>query len=105
MTEAIMKKGLEGVIADESEVSKVMPESNSLTYKGYRVQDLCKQCSFEEVAYLLWNGELPNEAQLKEFEKQKTLKHRKNIFAKIEFGKKRYWEADVGKNLFGQNQF
>jgi 2-methylcitrate synthase len=59
-----VKKGLEGVIADESAVSKVMPESNSLTYRGYPVQDLAEHCRFEEVAYLLWHGELPTQAEL-----------------------------------------
>jgi len=44
-----------------------MPESNSLTYRGYKVQDLAEHCNFEEVAYLLLNGELPNKAQLTEF--------------------------------------
>lgn len=65
-----VKKGLEGVIVDESAVSKVMPESNSLTYRGYAVQDLADNCSFEEVAYLLWNSELPNKSQLAEFTKK-----------------------------------
>ncbi|HEV7267428.1 MAG TPA: bifunctional 2-methylcitrate synthase/citrate synthase [Falsiroseomonas sp.] len=61
-------KGLVGVYADVSAVSKVMPETNSLTYRGYAVQDLCEEASFEEVAYLLWNGELPTAAQLKAFQ-------------------------------------
>jgi 2-methylcitrate synthase/citrate synthase II len=60
-------KGLVGVYADVSAVSKVMPETNSLTYRGYAVQDLCEEASFEEVAYLLWHGELPNAAQLAAF--------------------------------------
>lgn len=64
----VVKRGLDGVIADTSAISKVMPEINSLTYKGYPVQDLAENCRFEEVAYLLWNGELPNEKQLAEFE-------------------------------------
>jgi len=69
MSEAIdVRKGLVGVYADESTVSKVMPETNSLTYRGYAVQDLCEEASFDEVAYLLWNGELPNAAQLKAFQ-------------------------------------
>jgi len=46
-------KGLVGVYADVSAVSKVMPETNSLTYRGYAVQDLAENCSFEEVSYLL----------------------------------------------------
>jgi 2-methylcitrate synthase/citrate synthase II len=60
-------KGLVGINADTTAVSKVMPETNSLTYRGYAVQDLAEQCSFEEVAYLLWHGELPNAAQLAAF--------------------------------------
>jgi len=44
-----------------------MPETNSLTYRGYAVQDLAENCSFEEVAYLLWEGELPNASQLADF--------------------------------------
>jgi 2-methylcitrate synthase len=62
-----IKKGLVGVYADVSTVSKVMPETNSLTYRGYPVQDLCENASFDETAYLLWNGELPNAAQLAAF--------------------------------------
>ena len=65
-----IKKGLLGIVVDETEVSKVMPEINSLTYRGYAAQDLCAKCKFEEVAYLILNGELPNNKQLKNFEKQ-----------------------------------
>ena len=64
----IVKKGLEGVIVDDTRVSKVMPDINSLTYRGYKVQDLCEDCCFEEVAYLLWYGELPTKAQLTELQ-------------------------------------
>ena len=71
-----VKKGLEGVVADTTKVSKVMPEINALVYKGYPVQDLAENCCFEEVAYLLWNGELPNKAQLDEFsEKEKAYRN------------------------------
>lgn len=62
-----VKKGLEGVIVDETRVSKVMPETNSLTYRGYPVQDLADNASFEEVAYLMWHGELPKKAELDAF--------------------------------------
>jgi len=65
-----IKKGLLGIVVDETEVSKVMPEINSLTYRGYAAQDLCAKCKFEEVAYLILNRELPNKKQLKQFEKQ-----------------------------------
>ena len=63
-----VRKGLVGVYADDSTVSKVMPETNSLTYRGYAVQDLCEEASFDETAYLLWNGELPNRGQLAAFQ-------------------------------------
>ena len=64
-----IKKGLLGIVVDETEVSKVMPEINSLTYRGYAAQDLCAKCKFEEVAYLILNGELPSKKQLKVFDK------------------------------------
>ena len=62
-----IKKGLLGIVVDETMISQVMPEINSLTYRGYTVQELCDKCSFEEVAYLVLNGELPNNKQLKKF--------------------------------------
>ena len=62
-----IKKGLMGVTVDETAISKVMPEINSLTYRGYAAQDLCSECQFEEVAYLILNGELPNKKQYKQF--------------------------------------
>jgi 2-methylcitrate synthase len=68
MAEVEIKKGLVGVIADETKVSEVMPDINSLTYRGYAVQDLAEACVFEEVAYLLLNGELPNKSQLAKFQ-------------------------------------
>ena len=65
-----IKKGLMGVTVEETSISKVMPEINSLTYRGYAAQDLCKNCKFEEIAYLILNGNLPNKKQLKAFEKE-----------------------------------
>ena len=69
MTEEI-KKGLLGIVVDETTISQVMPEINSLTYRGYTVQELCDKCCFEEVAYLVLNGDLPNKKQLKKFIKE-----------------------------------
>ncbi|MDQ0924075.1 2-methylcitrate synthase [Pseudarthrobacter sp. W1I19] len=67
MAEVDIKKGLDGVVVDYTSVSKVNPDTNSLLYRGYPVQELAARCSFEEVAYLLWNGELPSQEQLTEF--------------------------------------
>ena len=63
-------KGLAGVPVDYTAISKVNPESNSLLYRGYPVQELAAKKSFEEVAWLLWKGELPNPSELAGFEKQ-----------------------------------
>ena len=68
-----VKKGLLGIVVDETTISQVMPDINSLTYRGYAVQDLCEKCIFEEVAYLVLNGELPNKKQLKYFIKEERL--------------------------------
>ncbi|GIL40281.1 bifunctional 2-methylcitrate synthase/citrate synthase [Roseiterribacter gracilis] len=71
MSDAIdIKKGLAGVYADTTKISKVMEETNSLTYRGYPVQELAALCKFEEVAYLIWHGELPMREQLMHFERQ-----------------------------------
>ena len=66
MTEPDIKKGLAGVVVDTTAISKVNPETNSLLYRGYPVQELAATQPFEAVAYLLWNGELPDAAQLAE---------------------------------------
>jgi 2-methylcitrate synthase/citrate synthase II len=70
MPEPQIAKGLAGVYADTSRISKVFEDTNTLTYYGYPVQDLAAQCRFEEVAYLLWHGELPNAVQLKKLEEE-----------------------------------
>ena len=64
MSEEI-KKGLLGIVVDETTISHVVPELSTLTYRGYTVQELCDKCDFEEVAYLVLNGDLPNKKQLK----------------------------------------
>ncbi|GAB3395174.1 bifunctional 2-methylcitrate synthase/citrate synthase [Humibacter soli] len=63
-------KGLAGVVVDTTAISSVNPATNSLLYRGYPVQELAAECSFEQVAYLLWHGELPTDVELEEFEAQ-----------------------------------
>ena len=77
MTDTIeIKKGLAGVVADVTAISKVNPETNSLLYRGYPVQELAAKCTFEEVAWLLWKGELPTPKELAEFETlERSLRH------------------------------
>jgi 2-methylcitrate synthase len=65
---ADIKKGLAGVVVDTTAISKVNPETNSLLYRGYPVQELADRCDFEEVAWLLWHGELPTDDELVAFQ-------------------------------------
>lgn len=60
-------KGLAGVVVDTTAISNVVPETLSLTYRGYPVQELAADCTFEEVAYLIWHGDLPDTEQLRRF--------------------------------------
>jgi citrate synthase len=64
VTETETRRGLAVFNAGTTAISMVNPKTSSLTYRGYPVQELCRRCSFEEVAYLLWHGELPTRDQL-----------------------------------------
>ncbi|MDQ0577549.1 bifunctional 2-methylcitrate synthase/citrate synthase [Agromyces albus] len=66
--EPVIYKGLAGVPVDYTAVSMVNSDTNSLLYRGYPVQELAASVTFEEVAYLLWYGELPDDEQLAAFE-------------------------------------
>jgi citrate synthase len=55
-------KGLEGIVATTSSVSSII--DGVLTYRGYNIDDLAENASFEEVIYLLWYGKLPNASEL-----------------------------------------
>jgi len=63
--------GLEGVVAAETEVSEVDGANGRLIYRGgYLIEDLAQVATFEEVAYLLWHGELPTSTELDALKKQ-----------------------------------
>jgi 2-methylcitrate synthase len=70
-------RGLDGVVVDTTRISKVMPEINALVYSGYPVQELAEKCRFEEVAWLVWHGELPSAKELAAFEADE--RSRRNI--------------------------
>ena len=61
---ALVTKGLEGIIANESKLSNVQGLEGKLSYLGYTIDDLVENTSFEEVLYLLHRGQLPNRAEL-----------------------------------------
>lgn len=60
----VKARGLEGVIALESELSSIDGQKGELIYRGYTIEDLAAHATFEEVVYLLWNGELPDAGEL-----------------------------------------
>ncbi|HSH45650.1 MAG TPA: citrate/2-methylcitrate synthase [Longimicrobiales bacterium] len=56
--------GLEGVVVADTRLSRIDGEEGTLEYVGYPIEELAEHATFEQVAYLLWNGELPTEAEL-----------------------------------------
>ena len=60
-------KGLEGVVAAETALCDLDGAGGRLAYRGYDIAELARKGTFEEVAYLLWRGELPTKAQLNSF--------------------------------------
>jgi citrate synthase len=62
-----VKKGLEGVVVAESELSFINGDEGRLIYRGYEIEDLARNASYEEVLYLLWHGELPTADELADF--------------------------------------
>ncbi len=63
-------EGLEGVVAASTALSHVFGEEGRLVYRGYDIHELAGKASYEEVAYLLWLGRLPDERELAEFQRQ-----------------------------------
>jgi len=63
-------RGLEGVVAAETDISYVDGVNGELYYKGYSIHDIADTCTYMEVAYLLLNGDLPTTRQLEEFRRQ-----------------------------------
>ncbi len=71
--EKVAPRGLEGVVATTTAISSV--SDNFLQYRGYRIEELVGKAAYEEVAYLLLNGDLPNKTELRDFKAELT-KHR-----------------------------
>src|SRR5437867_11671261 len=63
-------QGLEGVIATSSAICDIDGINGVLIYRGYDIHDLAEHSTFEEVVYLLWNGELPTRGQLDDLKQQ-----------------------------------
>ena len=67
MSDETVKRGLEGVLVAESDLSDIDGQAGRLVYRGYEIDDLARDASYEEVLYLLWHGELPTRALLSAF--------------------------------------
>ena len=65
-----LKRGLEGVVVTESDLSYIDGDAGRLSYRGYAIDELARQASYEETLYLLWHGELPNSEQLSTFSEE-----------------------------------
>lgn len=63
--EGALDKGLEGVVACTTAVSFIV--GNTLNYRGYTIEDLSANSTFEEVTFLLWNNRLPSKSELESF--------------------------------------
>ena len=73
MSTAVAGKGLEGIVAANSGICWIDGEAGVLAYRGIDIHELAENSTFEEIAYLLWNGILPNQLKLREFESQLAL--------------------------------
>ena len=65
--EQTINRGLDGVNIDASSICHIDGAKGELIYRGYDIRQLADKASFEEVVYLLWNGELPTATQLDAF--------------------------------------
>ena len=70
MAETTYAKGLEGVIAAESEICRIDGEQGKLYYRGYSIEDLAEHSSFEETTYLLLYEKLPSRNELEQFQRR-----------------------------------
>ncbi|QOV91694.1 citrate/2-methylcitrate synthase [Humisphaera borealis] len=67
---AAAKGGLQGVVAAQSDICFIDGDAGRLVYRGYEIGDLVENASFEETAYLLWDGKLPNKTELATLKQQ-----------------------------------
>lgn len=63
----MVKEGMDGVVALQSDISRIDGEKGELEYRGYSIHDLAEKSSYEETVYLLWHGDLPTKDELENF--------------------------------------
>jgi len=67
---SVATKGLEGVVANTTNLSDVLGQEGVLLYAGYDINELAGNATYEEVVYLLWHGNLPTQGELDSFTKE-----------------------------------
>ncbi|KXB01562.1 citrate synthase [candidate division MSBL1 archaeon SCGC-AAA259O05] len=72
----MVKEGMDGVVALQSDISKIDGEKGELEYRGYSIHDLAEKSSYEETVYLLWHGDLPTKDELENFSKDLAKRRR-----------------------------
>ncbi len=82
METAIHNPGLDGMVVGESAICHIDETRGSLRYRGYAIEDLAEQTTFEEVSYLLLHGDLPAPCDLQEW--QTELTHARSLPAVVE---------------------
>src|SRR5581483_7522055 len=100
-TGLVVDRGLEGVIVGSTLLSNVEGKIGRLTYRGYDIDDLAPNATFEEVAYLLLFGHLPLENELESF--QRELGSRRMLPEPLVYAMKRVpktaWPMDVLRTI------
>ncbi len=66
--DSAIDKGLEGIVACTTKISSI--HDSTLLFRGYTIEDLAKESTFEEVIFLLWNDRLPNQSEFEKFKKE-----------------------------------
>ncbi|GIL16726.1 MAG: citrate synthase [Oligoflexia bacterium] len=111
--EGALDKGLEGVVACTTAVSSI--QGNTLSYRGFTIEDLAANSTFEEVVFLLWNNRLPTAAELEKFKSDLTAEYTlpaeliqslKTVPTKVHpmqwlrtaFSLMSHWDADANDN-------
>ena len=89
--------GLEGVVVGSTGISKVAGQEGRLTYRGYDIADLAARATFEEVAFLLWHGRLPNRSELDELTRTMTAQRAlpDNVLKMLRLMPSSAWPMDV----------
>jgi citrate synthase len=89
--------GLEGVVVGSTGISKVAGQEGRLTYRGYDIADLAAHATYEEVAFLLWHGRLPNRKELADITRDMAAQRAlpKEILAMLKLVPHSAWPMDV----------